>query len=380
MKKVLKKGAILVIILMLGCTSIIPSLADTLTDKKNRLKEVQESLENAKKNLEEIKEKKENITQTIAELDEDLNNVNAYLEDINKQLEELEQEVSKKQNELKIAEENRQLQYEEFKERFKYMYMNKKVGYIQVLLNSKSFADLLNRVDIISRIVEYDQNLMEKMKENEEKIEKQKKELEEKQEEVMLVKKHQLSLKYSIEETMEKREAMLMELNKDELAYMELIKEEEQISKQLEEEIKELTRKSTMVYSGEQFEWPVPGYYTLSSTYGYRPDPIYGGSEFHKGIDIPAPRGESVVAAADGEVIASGYINGYGYTVIINHGSGISTLYGHNSKLVVSVGQIVQRGQKIAEIGSTGNSTGNHCHFEVRIDGATTNPMNYFSK
>jgi len=379
-EKGIKRGLIILMVIILGSAPFFTVWADSVSDKKNKLEDVKSNLKNAKESLRKTKEEKESIMHNIGELDSELEKVKGYLQDIESQLKTLEAEMNQKQEELELAEDEREIQYEAFKDRLKYMYMNKKVGYMQVLLHSKNFSDFLNRVDVISKIVEYDQKLMKNMKENEEKIKNQKQELKDKQGEVALVRKHQLGIKHSIEETMEEKEIALMELDEDELTWMKLIKEEEEISKQLEKEIIELTKRSKRVYSGEKFEWPLPGYYTLSSTYGGRVHPIYGKQEFHTGIDIPAPKGVGVLAAADGEVIASGYINGYGYTVIIDHGSGVSTLYAHNSQLVVSVGQVVKRGQVISKVGSTGNSTGNHSHFEVRINGNHTNPMQYFSK
>ena len=132
-----------------------------------------------------------------------------------------------------------------------------------------------------------------------------------------------------------------------------------------------------VTYTGGQFAWPVPGRSYISSGYGYRNRPIGSGREFHTGYDIPAPTGSNIVAAADGTVITAGYVNGFGYTVMINHGGGLVTLYGHNSKLNVSVGQQVTKGQVVAKCGSTGNSTGPHCHFEVRKNGKHTSPAPY---
>lgn len=380
MRRMFEKGVIIFISALMVLFSFCSVYANSINDKKNQLQEIQKSLEDAKNTLEKTNKEKDNVIKNIAKLDQELEKVQNYLNEINGKIETLEYEINEKQGELEEAEKERQIKYEEFKERFRYMYMNRKVGYIQVLLHSKNFSDFLNRVDIISRIVEYDQKLMEKMKEHEEKIKDQEEELNEKRDEVTLVKKEQLGVKYTLEKTIEEREAALTQLSKDEVLWTQIIKEEEEISKKLEKEIIELTKLSTRVYSGGKFEWPVPGYYSLSSNYGQRTSPIYGGAEFHKGIDIPAPRGIDVIAAAEGEVISAGYINGYGYSVIIDHGSGITTLYAHNSQLVVSVGQVVSRGQTISKIGSTGNSTGNHCHFEVRINGGHTNPMQYFSQ
>jgi len=121
------------------------------------------------------------------------------------------------------------------------------------------------------------------------------------------------------------------------------------------------------------FRWPTSG--TITSKYGYRN--IFGGSSFHGGIDIANSRGTDVVAADGGEVVYAGWMSSYGYLVQIDHQNGYVTYYGHNSKLLVSVGDKVYKGQHIAEMGSTGRSTGNHCHFEVRLNGERQNPMNY---
>ena len=131
-------------------------------------------------------------------------------------------------------------------------------------------------------------------------------------------------------------------------------------------------------YSGT-FTWPLPGYTSASSAYGWRTHPIYGTRKFHKGEDIPAPTGAAIVAAASGTVTTAGWVSGYGNYTVINHGGGVMTAYGHQSAIYVSVGQTVSAGQTIGAVGSTGNSTGPHLHFEVYVNGATQNPMSYFS-
>ncbi|MDR1438536.1 MAG: M23 family metallopeptidase, partial [Clostridiales bacterium] len=131
------------------------------------------------------------------------------------------------------------------------------------------------------------------------------------------------------------------------------------------------------VGSGAAMRWPLPGYSTLSSPYGTRVHPVTGKKKMHTGIDIPAPTGTDIVAAKGGTVIISGVQGGYGNAVVISHGDGLTTLYGHCSKLLVKVGQTVKQGEVIAKVGSTGVSTGPHLHFEVRKDGATAQPLNY---
>ena len=121
--------------------------------------------------------------------------------------------------------------------------------------------------------------------------------------------------------------------------------------------------------------WPVSG--EITSPFGWRTHPIFGSSRFHSGLDIGADYGVPIVAAQSGVVIEAGWIGGYGNTVMIDHGGGIVTLYGHNQSLAVDVGQSVAQGQVISYCGSTGNSTGPHCHFEVRLNGEPVSPNNY---
>ena len=135
------------------------------------------------------------------------------------------------------------------------------------------------------------------------------------------------------------------------------------------------TKERPTWYPTGTFRWPVSG--RVTSYFGGRRSPGGIGSTNHKGIDIAAPKGTPVYAADGGTVTYAGWMSGYGYLVRISHGNGYETYYGHNSRLLVSVGQKVYKGQQIAKVGSTGNSTGNHCHFEVRYNGVAKNPLNY---
>ena len=186
----------------------------------------------------------------------------------------------------------------------------------------------------------------------------------------------------AMEEKKQRKGAELATARIDAEKQKKQLNELEDSIKKAGDEIKRLTALSNRVYGGGKLEWPLPGRSYISSPYGYRKDPISGqANTFHSGIDIPAPTGTKVIAAADGKVIQSRYVGGYGNTVIIDHGKEngktISTLYAHNSKLLKKEGAIVQRGEGIAQAGSTGYSTGPHVHFEVRINGNHTNPIPY---
>ena len=182
------------------------------------------------------------------------------------------------------------------------------------------------------------------------------------------------------------KESLMKQYEKNEAKYEKLIESNMKASQEAEVLINQLLKQSgnepaTASYSGGQLGWPVPckvpASSSLSSGFVYRKKPIGSGYEYHSGYDIPAPYGSDIVAAEGGTVIYSGWMNGYGNTIMINHGGGIVTLYAHNSSLVVAKGATVTRGQVVAKCGSTGNSTGNHCHFEVRLNGTAVSPEPY---
>ena len=135
------------------------------------------------------------------------------------------------------------------------------------------------------------------------------------------------------------------------------------------------TQTSTVTASSRKFRWPVMG--KISSTFGWRRSPFGRRRVFHSGLDVRAPRGRGIVAAGDGRVVHSGWMGGYGKTIVVSHPGGMSTLYGHCSSLLVRKGATVRAGQLIARVGSTGRSTGNHLHFEVRRNGTPQNPLRY---
>ena len=128
--------------------------------------------------------------------------------------------------------------------------------------------------------------------------------------------------------------------------------------------------------------WPLPGFYSVTSYFGNRLHPVLKVYKMHTGVDIAGAgcNGKNVVAAADGKVITAGWISGYGYTVMIDHGGGVVTLYAHSQKLLVKVGDQVKAGQAIMLVGSTGYATGPHLHFEVRINGKYVNPLDGYIK
>ncbi len=362
-------------------------LGDTISNLENEKDKIQNDIEQAEKELEEIRQQISSAETELSSLDLELSRAEKEYNYIAEQLEQAELELVTAEAELEEAIQTKEEQYIVLKDRLAYMYEYGSVSYIEVMLGSNSIYDLFNRVEYVTRVAEHDKNLLKEYEEQERIIEEKVKEIERKKLEIEKLYKEAEIKKDNLQRQYEEKVLLISNMESDVDEQMKLVNELEQADKDIEQKILEEQKKaeealqnsggSDVIYTGGQMGWPVPGYSNISSGFVDRLNPVTGVPEKHKGVDIPAPTGTPIVAAESGVVIDSRYINGYGYTVIISHGNGVSTLYGHNSQLLVNVGDMVSRGDAIALAGSTGNSTGPHCHFEVRINGVATNPMPY---
>lgn len=371
----------------------VPVFGSKIESAKQDLRHVKASIEKSKKELGLTRKEKEAVEREIKALDEVIIETENELQKINENLELKRLELQESEKELAIAEEEKEQQYEDAKVRIESMYKNQKVGYIEIIFTSKDFWEMLNRMDYIRKIGEYDQALLDTMKANQEKVKMRTEQIEAEEREIALLYKEQVGIKSRLDASKDEKNSLLNKLLGDEAYLQTEIEEMDRVSAEIESQIQELIEQNrieqeriakqnassqhSMQYSGGQFLWPVPGSHRVSSGYGNRIHPISRSKRFHAGIDIAAGFGRPVVAAADGRVITAGWLGGYGNTVMIDHGSGLVSLYGHNSSLTVSRGDRVKKGDQIARIGSTGQSTGNHLHFEVRLKGSHTNPYNY---
>ncbi|MGB9780516.1 murein hydrolase activator EnvC family protein [Caldanaerobacter sp.] len=351
--------------------------ADQLQDAKNKLNQIQKTLVETKKKKQEIINQKNDIETQLKELDKKLNITSQQLADAQKKLQEITAKLEKTRNDLEEAKKKEKEQYDTMKERIKAMYISGEWGYLDVLLNATSFADFITRLDIVKCIVDFDANLFDTYKKQRELIAEKEKQLAAMQKEAQSYKNQIAARQREIQVAMASRESLMRDLERQRKYYEEQEDKLLRESAQLEKVIQELQRKSKLKYSGGKLLWPVPSSDLITSPFGMRLHPILGTYRMHTGIDIAAQTGADIVAAADGQVIFSGYYGGYGYAVIIDHGDGISTLYAHCSALLVHEGDSVKRGQVIARIGSTGLSTGPHLHFEVRKNGVPVNPIDW---
>lgn len=346
----------------------IDSLNKKLNNTHNKLKQVQEEKKATKKKIEDTNAE-------IARLDKQVDQTNSEIEAINKQLKELNNQIEVTKNKLEEAENNLAERKDTLYSRLRVMYKNGTVGYLEVLLGAKDIRDFMTRLDMIKSITDHDVNMLKYMKEQRDIIEQSKVALEAQQSSVEMAKKNMEIKKRDLEIATRAKESLMQDLIKD---YKELEKAEDKFleeAKALESQIQKM--QSSGDYVGGDLMWPVTGYTRISSPFGYRIHPILKVKKMHTGIDIPAPTGTPVKAANAGTVQFAGTLGSYGKCVIIDHGGKKVTLYAHNSSILVSVGQKVNKGDTISKVGSTGMSTGPHLHFEVRVNGAYVDPVPY---
>ena len=309
------------------------------------------------------------------------------------------------ENSLKLLETQRDLEkkHRVLEKRVRDIYINGQISYVDVLFGAQDFADFLTRMDLLKRVIMQDSDLVNEVLTYQKEIIEIGKNLEaDRKIQSELAEKAALAKNIKLQKVAE-QQALIDRMNNDKEVYdrqyaemmaasnevarlIEQRKYQEQVAAMQAQRQAQNQNQSQSQYQEQYGEesvpsgaggmiWPVSG--EITSPFGWRTHPIFGSQIFHSGLDIGADYGVPIVAAQSGVVIEAGWIGGYGNTVMIDHGGGIVTLYGHNQSLAVDVGQSVSQGQVISYCGSTGNSTGPHCHFEVRVGGEPVSPYDY---
>lgn len=255
------------------------------------------------------------------------------------------------------------------------IYIHGQISYLDVLFGAKDFNDLMTRMDFLKRIIRRDYNLVTEVAAVKDQLELTQAELEKDRETQAEQESRAHKARLDMEEKVGRQQALIERLKTDKALIDQQYEELMAASRQVGAMIRERGDGGVQASGSGAMIWPISG--PVTSEFGWRVHPITGSQRFHSGVDIGGDYGQSVHAAQSGTVEYAGWISGYGNAVIINHGGGITTLYGHNQSLAVSEGQSVSQGQTIAYCGSTGNSTGPHCHFEVRRNGEPVSPYSY---
>lgn len=382
--KIIKKATCLVLAAFLA-VGVFPSYktgAATVAELEAKRKTLAQQTANARKEIESLNSKQASVEDEINAMDKVMNSLQAELDNAQSDLDELTEALSTAEKELEEASAKREKQFQLLGSRMRFLQQKGSSGYLEILLDSESFSDLFLRMQYVNDIMMFDKDILDELQKIQDTIQEKKDEIAENQTaqaEVVAMQKEKVE---NMDSLISEKRALMASYANDVKKQEQLIAANAKADQQVLNLIAQQSGSATPYYTGNgSLGWPVPSKSasssSLSSGFVHRINPVTGRSENHSGYDIPASYGSAIVAAEAGKVTYSGWMNGYGYTIIIDHGGGLSTLYGHNSSLVVSKGQMVTRGQTIAKCGSTGLSTGNHCHFSVLVNGKYVNPQSY---
>ena len=373
--KILLSIIVLMLIIVLGFSVVY---AENLQDLQDRKEELNENIKDAKEEISSIKVELTENLKKINELEGQISEYNNSLEAIRVDLKATENEIAETTEKLEVLIEKYNNQKEMFQKRLVALYETGETTYLDVLLNSKSVSSFVANYYLIGEIASIDNDLLTTIEMEKNEIEEIKKELDEKKNSLKEKEETEKRTLITLNNTKKQKDNVVATLTAQEQEIRNDIKKYEAEINSIEAQIDTITRGITGgTYTGGMFAWPVPGYKTITSPYGGRIHPVLKTYRMHTGIDIGAPTGAYIIAANAGTVVESRYMGGYGNAVIIDHGGGYSTLYGHGSALLVKAGDKVARGDVIMKCGSTGWSTGPHLHFEVRINGNHVSPLQY---
>lgn len=371
--------SVTVILILLACSYLAVIInAATLGEQKQ---EVQEQKQEAEQKLEYVQGELSASIVKIQELDDTIKQAEADIGSLESELKELQAKIDEATKKLETIQQNYEENEELLEQRLVVMYEAGETTYLDILLSSSNIIDFISNYYIIGQIIESDTELLKQIDQEKNDVEKIKNDLDEKKAslKVKKAKKEQLAVITQNNKTL--KEQAVANLTQEEQELQQKVAEYKAEEERIEALIKIATGEYeyTGDYTGGIMAWPVAKSSTyITSGYGIREHPIQGVIKQHTGIDIGnAGYGAPIIAASDGVVTMAGYYGGYGNCVIINHGNGISTLYGHGQTILTEVGKEVKKGDLIMEVGSTGNSTGPHLHFEVRVNGSCVDPMPY---
>ena len=406
-----KKIAVLAAAAALTLGTVFSSYATSkaIEDTKKKVSSMEEEKKKVESTLKELEGKKSDTAAYVKELDRNLSALAGELTKLEGDISRKEEQIEEAKAELETAKVTENRQYEDMKLRIQYMYENGQTGLLESMMQSESIAELLNRAEYASQITSYDRKMLEEYRKTRQEVALKEEALKTEHQELLTLQDSTKAKQSSVKTLMASKEAELasyetkiasaqgeidqynadIKAQEEHMARVEaeIRRKEEEARKAEEARRAEEAKKnqssaggdSTVKKGNTNFIWPCPASGRISSAFGDRSSPTEGASTNHKGIDIPAPSGSSIVAAADGKVVISTYSYSAGNYIMIDHGGGLTTVYMHCSQLLVKEGETVKQGQTIAKVGSTGYSTGPHLHFGVRSGGSYVNPSGYVS-
>lgn len=411
----MKSRGKLIALVVAGCTmmtSVQFAYADDLSDAKSKSESIEKQIEEKKQEIDKMESEKKDILQEISNLSDEVDGLYSQVNQLNSQIDQSSEKITQLENKIVELQAEADKNREIMNKRLRVLYQNNGTGYLDLLLNSKGFGDFLQRLDTVAMLVNFNNDLVKEFKATEEELtttmaaaneekatlESAKATVDVNISELEAKTEERKSLMAKAESNIEQAQAMLAQNEEEFNQILSSITAMEEAAK-AEAERPSRGDSNTEGGSSSSGDSSSGGSssggsssgsvstngmfrisaakYPITSGFVDRINPVTGLHESHKGIDIGAPYGDPVYSLMDGVVTYSGEMSGYGNVVVVNHGS-MSTLYAHNSRLTVSPGQRVSGGQQIAVVGSTGQSTGPHIHFEVIINGSRIDPSGYY--
>lgn len=373
----LRKFLTAVLTLLLILSQLTVTFADSIDDKKAELEEAQQKVQQADAVRQQARAKADEANNRMKEIVSQLTKLQKEINDLQQKADKLQKDMDENQRVLEEKKKQMEGRMKIYRQRLRDIYINGQINYLDVLLGAKDFNDFAGRMFLLQKIIAGDLELVETVRREANEIQsrqdllvkqmaeikKDRADLDKKRGEAEKVKEERAQLLYKAEEEKRQKDADYDRLNA--------------ISENIKNMLQNMERSSSMPSQGGtgKFIWPCTG--PITSYFGWRTHPVFGTTRYHSGMDIAVDTGTPIKAADSGTVVYAGWMGGYGYAVMIDHGGGLVTIYGHNSELNCSEGQAVSQGQVISYAGSTGWSTGPHCHFEVRLHGEVVDPLNY---
>jgi len=376
----LKKLGVSILIIVFILASLGAVYADEIEQLRDERANIQERMDDSRSERDALRREVADLSEQLRLLENEISGVERELAALNNELRIAEAQVEQAEAELLAVEEELEAMLEIFKERLRQIYQRSDVNFFEILTQSTSVTEFLVRFELLRKIAEQDMRMVAEIDEKREIAEAKKEELEERRDQVALIKVQTEATYAHLAAYRQEQQTLRAELQREAEILDRYLAELERDSNRLAAEIQRiLINRGDSGLTGPEgtFAWPTPGFHRITSEFGMRHHPVLRTNRMHTGIDIAAPMGSTVVAGCLGEVIYADWFGGFGLTVVIDHGGGYTTLYAHLSRVTVSEGDIVVRGQEIGRIGSTGLSTGPHKHFEVRLNGNPVNPRPY---
>lgn len=374
----------LIAVLLALCVTVLPlcaatGFADSADDKRAELNNVRQRMEEMQERKAAARQRAESANAQLSEVMNSLNALQTQANELQQKSNRLQEKIDDNQLQLTKKQQEVDKRIHIYQKRLRDIYINGQINYLDVLLGAKDFSDFSSRMYLLQKIISSDLAMLDQLKKDLDEIDSRKKLLAAEMKEIQATQTELEAKKSRVNKLREQRAQVLYKAQEDEQSsqaeYDRLLAISENIAAMLRNLENNGCGASEESGGTGKFMWPCTG--PITSYYGWRTHPIFGTTKYHSGMDIAVDTGTPIHAADSGTIVYSGWLGGYGNCVMIDHGSGLVSLYAHNSELNVNEGQYVTKGTVVAYAGSTGYSTGPHCHFEVRLHGELTEPLNY---